>query len=59
MDLEQNNKNIVALYTRVSTTHQVEEGVSLDAQRNNLLRFAENNEYKVYKIPKILSNYMV
>lgn len=50
MDLEQNNKNIVALYTRVSTTHQVEEGVSLVAQRNNLLRFAENNEYKVYKI---------
>lgn len=40
----------VALYTRVSTVQQVEEGFSLEAQREHLKKFAENNNYKIYKI---------
>lgn len=50
MDLELNKIIKVALYTRVSTIQQVEEGFSLEAQKNHLLKFSDNNNYKVYKI---------
>lgn len=40
----------VALYTRVSTIQQVEEGFSLEAQREHLKKYAENNNYVIYKI---------
>lgn len=48
-----NNENKiikVALYTRVSTIQQVEEGFSLEAQRESLKKFAESNNYIVYNI---------
>lgn len=45
------NKEIfVAIYIRVSTTHQVEEGFSLDAQENKLRQICELNGYKIYKV---------
>lgn len=45
------NKEIyVAIYIRVSTTHQVEEGFSLDAQENKLRQICELNNYKIYKV---------
>lgn len=50
MNLELNKITKVALYTRVSTIQQVEEGFSLDAQKEHLLKYADNNNYQVYKI---------
>lgn len=45
------NKEIyVAIYIRVSTAHQVEEGFSLEAQENRLKQIAKLNNYKIYKI---------
>lgn len=44
------NKKIVAIYTRVSTLQQVEEGFSLETQKERLLKLCEVNNYKVYKI---------
>ena len=43
-------KIIVAIYIRVSTKKQVEEGYSLDAQLDILQKFCENNGYILYKI---------
>lgn len=43
-------KIIVAIYIRVSTKKQVEEGYSLDAQLDILKKFCENNGYILYKV---------
>lgn len=43
-------KHKVAIYIRVSTKKQVEEGYSLEAQKERLLKLCENNEYIIYKI---------
>jgi DNA invertase Pin-like site-specific DNA recombinase len=40
----------VAIYIRVSTKRQVEEGVSLSAQRERLEKMCETNGYIIYKI---------
>lgn len=47
-----NNNSItkVAIYTRVSTIQQVEEGFSLEAQKDKLIKLAESNNYSIYKI---------
>ena len=44
------NKTIVAIYIRVSTIRQAEEGFSLDAQTSKLISFSEQNDYEIYKI---------
>lgn len=36
----------VAIYTRVSTQMQVEKGISLDAQENELIEYCNRNNYK-------------
>lgn len=48
--LKNNNKIKVAIYTRVSTKMQVEKGISLDAQENELVEWCKKNgyEYDVY-----------
>lgn len=43
-------KHKVAIYIRVSTKKQVEEGYSLEAQKERLLKLCETNGYVVYKI---------
>lgn len=43
-------KIIAAIYTRVSTREQAEEGYSLDAQERLLLDFCTAKRYAVYKI---------
>jgi site-specific DNA recombinase len=43
-------KNKVAIYIRVSTKKQVEEGYSLDAQRERLEKMCETNGYIIYKV---------
>lgn len=45
-----NNEIKVAIYIRVSTLHQVEEGFSLTAQEEKLRQIAEINNYKIYKV---------
>lgn len=50
MNLELNKIIKVALYTRVSTIQQVEEGFSLEAQKEHLLKYSDNNNYQVYKV---------
>lgn len=40
----------VAIYIRVSTKKQVEEGYSLEAQKEKLIKLCETNGYIVYKI---------
>lgn len=40
----------VAIYIRVSTKKQVEEGYSLDAQKERLEKLCETNGYIIYKI---------
>lgn len=45
-----NKQEYVAIYIRVSTTHQVEEGFSLDAQENRLRQICKLNNYKIYKV---------
>lgn len=42
-------QEIVAIYRRVSTLRQVEDGVSLDAQKERLEKLCEVNNYKIYK----------
>lgn len=42
-------QEIVAIYRRVSTLRQVEDGVSLDAQKERLEKLCEANNYKIYK----------
>lgn len=43
-------KHKVAIYIRVSTKRQVEEGVSLSAQRERLEKMCETNGYIIYKV---------
>ncbi len=43
-------KKIVAIYTRVSTTDQAREGHSLEEQEKRLRAMCEANNYKVYKV---------
>ena len=43
-------KHKVAIYIRVSTKKQVEEGYSLEAQKERLLKLCETNSYIIYKI---------
>lgn len=45
-----NNGIKVAIYIRVSTLHQVEEGFSLTAQEERLKQIAKLNDYKIYKV---------
>ena len=40
----------VAIYIRVSTTRQAEEGYSLDAQQKTLLSYCKDHQYSVYKV---------
>lgn len=40
----------VAIYVRVSTTKQAEEGYSLDAQRKVLSDYCINRKYNIYKV---------
>ena len=40
----------VAIYIRVSTKKQVEEGFSLEAQRERLEKICETNGYIIYKV---------
>ena len=39
-----------ALYIRVSTERQAQEGYSVSAQKNNLTKFATNNNFNIYSI---------
>ncbi len=43
-------KHKVAIYIRVSTKRQAEEGVSLSAQRERLEKMCETNGYIIYKV---------
>ncbi|MBE6145030.1 MAG: hypothetical protein E7171_00250 [Firmicutes bacterium] len=43
-------KHKVAIYIRVSTKKQVDEGYSLDAQKEKLIKLCETNGYIVYKV---------
>lgn len=45
-----NKKIKVAIYIRVSTKRQVEEGYSLEAQKERLIKLCETNGYIVYKV---------
>lgn len=43
-------KHKVAIYIRVSTKIQAEEGYSLDAQKERLIKMCETNGYIIYKV---------
>lgn len=43
-------KHKVAIYIRVSTKRQVEEGYSLESQKERLIKLCETNGYIVYKV---------
>lgn len=44
------NKRIVAIYTRVSTTDQAREGHSLEEQERRLRARCISNDYEIYKV---------
>lgn len=44
-----NKKKLVAIYTRVSTNEQAEEGYSIDEQKRLLTEWCEKKGYEVYK----------
>lgn len=46
---DENARKSLALYTRVSTIEQSEEGYSIDEQERLLRSWAEKNNYEVYK----------
>ena len=46
---DENTRKRLALYTRVSTIEQSEEGYSIDEQERLLMSWAEKNNYEVYK----------
>ena len=46
---DENARKRLALYTRVSTIEQSEEGYSIDEQERLLRSWAEKNNYEVYK----------
>ncbi|WP_297426085.1 recombinase family protein [Clostridium sp.] len=41
---------IVAIYCRVSTTEQAEEGYSIEEQERLLRKFCEDNDYTIFKV---------
>lgn len=41
---------IVALYCRVSTPEQAEEGYSIEEQERLLRKFCEDNDYTIFKV---------
>lgn len=43
-----NNKKRVALYTRVSTVEQAEEGYSIEEQERLLKEYCDKNDYEIY-----------
>lgn len=45
-----NDKKMVAIYTRVSTTDQAREGHSLEEQQKRLKARCVSNDYEVYKV---------
>lgn len=48
----QENKEIVAVYIRVSTEDQAKNGFSLEQQQNRLLKLCDFKEYEIFKIYK-------
>lgn len=46
----ENDKKMVAIYTRVSTTDQAREGHSLEEQQKRLKARCVSNDYEVYKV---------
>ena len=44
------SKKIVAVYCRVSTTEQAEEGYSIEEQERLLIKYCEDNGYAVFKV---------
>lgn len=48
--MEQTDKKIVAIYTRVSTLDQAREGHSLEEQATRIKKVCEANDYIVYKV---------
>ena len=46
---DENVRKRLALYTRVSTIEQSEEGYSIEEQKRLLMSWAEKNNYEVYK----------
>ena len=46
----ENEKKIVAVYTRVSTDDQARDGYSLDMQLKKIKNHCENYEYEIYKV---------
>lgn len=47
---ENNDKKIVAIYTRVSTDGQVKDGYGLKEQKERIYKHCEDFEYEVYKL---------
>lgn len=49
-----NDKLKVAIYPRVSTQMQKENGISLDAQKNELIEYCNKNgyDYELFEEPK-------
>ena len=45
-----NNEDIVALYIRVSTTEQANDGFGLEAQRKRLYAYCEAKNYSIFKL---------
>ena len=44
-----NKKKIIAIYCRVSTIEQAEEGYSIDEQQRLLIEYANKMGYEIYK----------
>jgi site-specific DNA recombinase len=47
---KKDEEKLVALYCRVSTTEQAEEGYSIGEQERLLIEYCQRNHYKVYKV---------
>lgn len=45
-----NNNLSAAIYVRVSTTKQVDDGISIDSQTNLLTEYCKENKYTIYNI---------
>lgn len=48
--MNQNIKQNAGLYIRVSTDHQAKEGYSIAAQKDNLIKFTKNQDWKIFDI---------
>ena len=45
------NDNLsAAIYVRVSTSKQVDDGISIDSQTNLLTEYCKNNGYEIYNV---------